>query len=152
MKKAVKIQKYKARIAGTGEEVIGYIAEGRRHLHSTSSHDHEKSYVILVTEISMPDCSKYGTFIVDPETIEPVICDAPLQEAYSNINKTASNPDCSGTGVNKDLAFSRAVKLLRDLSDLQNGPPLEQHRVEWEETMEEVYDFLNTWCSDVSES
>lgn len=84
MKKAVKIQKYKARIAGTGEEVIGYIAEGHKHLHSTSSHDHEKSYVIFVTEISMPNCSKYGTFIVDPETIEPVIGDVPLQEAYSN--------------------------------------------------------------------
>lgn len=36
-----------------------------------------------------------------------------------------------------------SVKLLRDLTDLQNGAPLEQHRKEWEETMRQVYDFLN---------
>jgi hypothetical protein len=36
-----------------------------------------------------------------------------------------------------------AIRLLRDLADLQNGPPLEQHRKEWEATMEEVYKFLS---------
>ena len=39
--------------------------------------------------------------------------------------------------------FGESIKLLRDLADLQNGAPLEQHRQEWEETMEQVYDFLN---------
>lgn len=39
--------------------------------------------------------------------------------------------------------FDRALKLLRDLADLQNGAPLEQHRAEWEQTMDEVYTFLN---------
>ena len=39
--------------------------------------------------------------------------------------------------------FWESIKLLRDLADLQNGAPLEQHRQEWEETMEQVYDFLN---------
>ena len=41
--------------------------------------------------------------------------------------------------------FGKSIKLLRDLADLQNGAPLEQHRKEWEETMEQVYDFLNRW-------
>ena len=41
--------------------------------------------------------------------------------------------------------FGESIKLLRDLADLQNGAPLEQHRKEWEETMEQVYDFLNRW-------
>jgi hypothetical protein len=41
--------------------------------------------------------------------------------------------------------FGESIKQLRDLADLQNGAPLEQHRKEWEETMEQVYDFLNKW-------
>ena len=41
--------------------------------------------------------------------------------------------------------FGESIKLLRDLADLQNGAPLEQHRKEWEETMKQVYDFLNRW-------
>jgi hypothetical protein len=41
--------------------------------------------------------------------------------------------------------FGESIKLLRDLADLQNGAPLEQYRQEWEETMEQVYDFLNRW-------
>jgi hypothetical protein len=36
----------------------------------------------------------------------------------------------------------KAIKLLRDLADLQNGPPLVQHEKEWRETMDEVYEFL----------
>ena len=39
--------------------------------------------------------------------------------------------------------FDRALKLLKDLADLQNGAPLQQHRTEWEQTMDEVYTFLN---------
>ena len=39
--------------------------------------------------------------------------------------------------------LNKAIKLLRDLADLQNGAPLEQHRTEWEQTMNEVYEFLN---------
>ena len=41
--------------------------------------------------------------------------------------------------------FGESIKLLRDLADLQNGAPLEQYRQEWEETMDQVYDFLNRW-------
>jgi hypothetical protein len=39
--------------------------------------------------------------------------------------------------------LNKAISLLRDLADLQNGAPLEQHRKEWEQTMNEVYEFLN---------
>ena len=39
--------------------------------------------------------------------------------------------------------FGESLKLLRDLADLQNGAPLEQHRKEWEKTIEQVYIFLN---------
>lgn len=58
------------------------------------------------------------------------------------------NPALNKPVVSGSLTpFGESIKLLRDLADLQNGPPLEQHRKEWEETMEEVYDFLNRWES-----
>lgn len=41
--------------------------------------------------------------------------------------------------------FNHSIKLLRDLADLQNGAPLERHRKEWEQTMDEVYSFLEKW-------
>lgn len=37
------------------------------------------------------------------------------------------------------------IHLLRKLADLQNGPPLERDRKEWEETMKEVYDCLEKY-------
>jgi len=42
-----------------------------------------------------------------------------------------------------DTAFCEALRLLRDLADLQNGAPLERYRKEWEDTMAEVYAFLH---------
>jgi hypothetical protein len=52
----------------------------------------------------------------------------------------------SMSGVSGSLTpFLESIKLLRDLVDLQNGAPLERHRKEWEETMEQVYEFLNRW-------
>lgn len=44
--------------------------------------------------------------------------------------------------INHADDFQEALRLLDELTDLQNGPPLEQHRKEWEETMEEIYQFL----------
>lgn len=38
--------------------------------------------------------------------------------------------------------FKQSLDLLRDLADLQNGPPLETYSTEWESTMQQVYDFL----------
>ena len=43
------------------------------------------------------------------------------------------------------IPFGESIKLLRDLADLQNGSPLEQHRKEWEATIKKVYDFLDRW-------
>jgi len=43
--------------------------------------------------------------------------------------------------------FRKSLKLLRDLADLQGNAPLERQRKEWEETMEQVYNFLNEWES-----
>jgi hypothetical protein len=43
------------------------------------------------------------------------------------------------------MLFSEGPKLLsllRDLSDLQNGPPLETIREEWQSTMDEAYELL----------
>jgi len=41
--------------------------------------------------------------------------------------------------------FDEAVNLLRVLADLQNGPPLETYRKDWEETMEQTFSFLAKW-------
>lgn len=49
----------------------------------------------------------------------------------------------NGEVISAETKFYQAIKLLRDLADLQNGAPLEQHRAEWEQTMDEVYTFLN---------
>ena len=35
-----------------------------------------------------------------------------------------------------------ALRLLKDLCELQNGAPLETHRAQWEATMNEVYEHL----------
>ncbi len=41
--------------------------------------------------------------------------------------------------------FGEAIRLLRELADLQNGPPLETYRKDWEKCIDEVYKFLNKW-------
>jgi hypothetical protein len=43
------------------------------------------------------------------------------------------------------IPFGKAIGLLRDLADLQNGPPLEQFRKERETTMKNIYPFLKKW-------
>ena len=40
---------------------------------------------------------------------------------------------------------STALRLLRSLADIQNGPPLEKYREEWRVVMDEVYDFLDRY-------
>lgn len=47
-----------------------------------------------------------------------------------------------------DQPFNRAIELLRDLADIQNGPPLVQYEKQWNEIMENVYEFLNIWETD----
>lgn len=38
--------------------------------------------------------------------------------------------------------FNKALSLLRDLADLQNGSPLATYETQWHETMNEIYTFL----------
>lgn len=65
--------------------------------------------------------------------------------AYSQVSVLTIYPATDFIGSEGDSVdkFDQAIKLLRDLADLQNGAPLEQHRSEWEQTMDEVYTFLN---------
>lgn len=64
-----------------------------------------------------------------------------IRNLFKGRKQQCNIPDVSGSLT----PFGESIKLLRDLADLQNGAPLEQHRQEWEETMEQVYDFLNRW-------
>lgn len=64
-----------------------------------------------------------------------------LKWLFGRSKPALNKPDVSGSLT----PFGESIKLLRDLADLQNGAPLEQHRQQWEETMEQVYDFLNRW-------
>jgi hypothetical protein len=69
----MKIQKYKAKVIHSGQTVIGYIAETRKYLGSGCYSHTGTSYVISVTEKSMPDNgSLYGTHLVDENTIEEI--------------------------------------------------------------------------------
>ena len=43
--------------------------------------------------------------------------------------------------------FKKAIDLLRDLAELQNGSPLVRYEKEWNKTMEEVWDFINEFTS-----
>ena len=66
----MKIQKYKATIADSNTEVIGYITETREYL-GNGSYGTGTDYLISVTEKSMPN-GNYGTFKVVSETIKPI--------------------------------------------------------------------------------
>ena len=50
-----------------------------------------------------------------------------------------------GSSIYLVSTFKQALRLLRDIADLQNGAPLEIYRQEWEQTMNEIYEFLNRW-------
>lgn len=41
--------------------------------------------------------------------------------------------------------FTEAMKLLRDLADLQNGAPLMRYETEYNKTFKEVIEFLTKW-------
>ncbi len=43
--------------------------------------------------------------------------------------------------ANQDF-FNKALILLRELANIQNGPPLVQDEKEWAEIMDKVYTFL----------
>ena len=41
--------------------------------------------------------------------------------------------------------LKEAIRLLRDLAELQNGAPLVRYEKEWNKTMVEVWDFINDY-------
>lgn len=65
----MEIQKYKARLLDSDKFVIGYISETRKYLGGGCYDNKGTSYIISVTEKSMPNGS-YGTYLVDEKTIE----------------------------------------------------------------------------------
>lgn len=81
----------------------------------------------------------------------PLVCFLEDENSYTTYTrdgkysiKGQSDYDLINVPESPLTPFGEAVKLLNDLADLQNGAPLEQHRKEWEETMQRVYEFLNT--------
>ena len=68
----MKIQKYKAKRKYDGVEIVGYITEVRAYI-SDGVYSDGTEYLMSVTEKSMPEAGKYGTWFVDPQTIEPII-------------------------------------------------------------------------------
>ena len=75
-----------------------------------------------------------------PDDVLDFMKDAAI-EKMNGVNKNSFLADVGGSLT----PFGESIKLLRDLADLQNGAPLERYRQEWEETMKQVYDFLNRW-------
>lgn len=68
----MEIQKYKATIKGTQDIVVGYICEVRKRIEK-GGYSEETDYLISVNCKSMPDNGeKWGSFLVDPESIEMV--------------------------------------------------------------------------------
>lgn len=66
----MEIQKYKAIIADSKKEVIGYITETREYLGS-GVYGNGTDYLISVTEKSMPN-GNYGTFKVEKDSIKNI--------------------------------------------------------------------------------
>lgn len=62
------VKKYKAQIADSDTEVIGYLIEQRESV-GNGCYSGKKQYLIYVTEFSMPNSSIRGGFIVKKETI-----------------------------------------------------------------------------------
>lgn len=46
---------------------------------------------------------------------------------------------------NINLQLKEAVRLLRDLAELQNGSPLATYEKEWNKTMEDVWEFIDDY-------
>lgn len=46
---------------------------------------------------------------------------------------------------NINLDLKEAIRLLRDLAELQNGSPLATYEKEWNKTMEDVWEFIDNY-------
>lgn len=43
------------------------------------------------------------------------------------------------------VTLARSIELLTELADLQNGPPLVKYEKQWNETMENVWEFIHNY-------
>jgi len=43
------------------------------------------------------------------------------------------------------VTLARSVELLTELAELQNGPPLFTYEKQWNETMENVWEFIHNY-------
>jgi hypothetical protein len=67
-------------------------------------------------------------------TLQNVCGHISLQDEMDEIIQAVEKDNCE---------FQEALKLLRELVDIQNDAPLEQDREEWEDIMKRAYKFLN---------
>jgi len=65
-------KKYKAKIADSSTEIIGYLIEQRESL-GNNCYSNKKQYLMYVTEFSMPNSEIRGGFIVKKETIKQTL-------------------------------------------------------------------------------
>lgn len=86
------VNKYKAIIADSTTEIIGYLIEQRKSL-GNGCYSNEKEYCICVTEFSMPKSDIRGCFIVNKESIKDfypcVVC------GLNEVNEKYFNSACS---------------------------------------------------------
>lgn len=50
---------------------------------------------------------------------------------------------------NINLQLKEAIRLLRDLAELQNGSPLVRYEKEWNKTMEDVWEFIDDYNTNI---
>jgi len=43
------------------------------------------------------------------------------------------------------VTLARSIELLTELAELQNGPPLVKYEKQWNETMENVWEFIHNY-------
>jgi len=43
------------------------------------------------------------------------------------------------------VTLARSIELLTELAELQNGPPLVKYEKHWNETMENVWEFIHNY-------
>ena len=43
------------------------------------------------------------------------------------------------------VTLARSIELLTELAELQNGPPLVRYEKQWNETMENVWEFIHNY-------
>lgn len=130
-------------------------------LHKPSEFDYEETLNELYAEyklaiknydagLTVKGWCNYFHADCDLDTHPYMLKSKAINTHHGNSLKIMSNKQRERVGIpllpliEKPLTpFEESLKLLRDLADLQNGAPLEQHRKEWEETIEQVYIFLN---------